>query len=128
MMATYERKSLEPPLHYHPFQEEFIEIISGEMTVRMNGELEVLGPGHQLYIAKKDRKSTRLNSSHDQISYAVFCLKKKKKEYKTLMHRHEHEWVSPSHHSNYDEESACFRRNSMIRTRLQLLVAMDPSR
>src|SRR2546421_9695119 len=27
-----------------------------------------------------DRKSTRLNSSHDQISYAVFCLKKKKKE------------------------------------------------
>src|SRR5216683_5496893 len=30
-----------------------------------------------------DRKSTRLNSSHDQISYAVFCLKKKKKKYKT---------------------------------------------
>src|SRR2546421_8043058 len=27
-----------------------------------------------------DRKSTRLNSSHDQISYAVFCLKKKKKK------------------------------------------------
>src|SRR2546427_2271378 len=29
--------------------------------------------------AKPDRKSTRLNSSHSQISYAVFCLKKKKK-------------------------------------------------
>src|SRR2546421_7884801 len=29
--------------------------------------------------AGQDRKSTRLNSSHDQISYAVFCLKKKKK-------------------------------------------------
>src|SRR2546428_10220900 len=28
--------------------------------------------------ALRDRKSTRLNSSHDQISYAVFCLKKKK--------------------------------------------------
>src|SRR2546421_6278613 len=28
----------------------------------------------------RDRKSTRLNSSHDQISYAVFCLKKKKKK------------------------------------------------
>src|SRR2546421_7227918 len=27
-----------------------------------------------------DRKSTRLNSSHDQISYAVFCLKKKKRD------------------------------------------------
>ena len=30
---------------------------------------------------KIDRKSTRLNSSHDQISYAVFCLKKKKKKF-----------------------------------------------
>src|SRR2546427_6024287 len=29
--------------------------------------------------ARADRKSTRLNSSHSQISYAVFCLKKKKK-------------------------------------------------
>src|SRR5687768_18365673 len=29
----------------------------------------------------RDRKSTRLNSSHGYISYAVFCLKKKKKEY-----------------------------------------------
>src|SRR2546430_8483804 len=29
----------------------------------------------------QDRKSTRLNSSHSQISYAVFCLKKKKKQY-----------------------------------------------
>src|SRR5688572_31824318 len=29
-----------------------------------------------------DRKSTRLNSSHSQISYAVFCLKKKKKKEK----------------------------------------------
>src|SRR2546430_12552745 len=28
---------------------------------------------------ERDRKSTRLNSSHSQISYAVFCLKKKKK-------------------------------------------------
>src|SRR2546422_3110094 len=30
--------------------------------------------------AERDRKSTRLNSSHGYISYAVFCLKKKKKE------------------------------------------------
>src|SRR5688572_32167478 len=32
----------------------------------------------------KDRKSTRLNSSHSQISYAVFCLKKKKKKKKKI--------------------------------------------
>src|SRR5438105_7310455 len=31
----------------------------------------------------EDRKSTRLNSSHEWISYAVFCLKKKKKKKKT---------------------------------------------
>src|SRR2546430_8675042 len=31
-----------------------------------------------------DRKSTRLNSSHSQISYAVFCLKKKNKQHKPL--------------------------------------------
>src|SRR2546430_13114213 len=35
---------------------------------------------------RKDRKSTRLNSSHSQISYAVFCLKKKKFETNTLLH------------------------------------------
>src|SRR2546430_13077171 len=31
-------------------------------------------------MSNRDRKSTRLNSSHSQISYAVFCLKKKKKD------------------------------------------------
>src|SRR2546430_12222977 len=31
-------------------------------------------------VEQRDRKSTRLNSSHSQISYAVFCLKKKKKK------------------------------------------------
>src|SRR5256886_3881495 len=36
-----------------------------------------LGVGNQLIV---DRKSTRLNSSHSQISYAVFCLKKKKND------------------------------------------------
>src|SRR2546430_3034201 len=35
-----------------------------------------------------DRKSTRLNSSHSQISYAVFCLKKKKKRHELCSQRH----------------------------------------
>src|SRR5688572_31656190 len=40
---------------------------------------------HQLgIVADRDRKSTRLNSSHSQISYAVFCLKKKKKKNKNI--------------------------------------------
>src|SRR5438270_1329133 len=37
------------------------------------------------YLVMEDRKSTRLNSSHSQISYAVFCLKKKKKQNKRQM-------------------------------------------
>src|SRR5438874_9961572 len=36
-------------------------------------------PRFSLGFARPDRKSTRLNSSHVEISYAVFCLKKKKK-------------------------------------------------
>src|SRR3989442_9955724 len=35
---------------------------------------------HRSAISSPDRKSTRLNSSHVRISYAVFCLKKKKKK------------------------------------------------
>src|SRR5437899_8222869 len=38
-------------------------------------------PCQQLQAVDRDRKSTRLNSSHLGISYAVFCLKKKKKKY-----------------------------------------------
>src|SRR2546427_3441693 len=42
-------------------------------------------------VGRTDRKSTRLNSSHSQISYAVFCLKKKKKtkENQTITHNNE---------------------------------------
>src|SRR2546429_1749900 len=40
-----------------------------------------------------DRKSTRLNSSHGYISYAVFCLKKKKKK----KHRDRHDHLTPMH-------------------------------
>src|SRR2546430_8400901 len=36
-------------------------------------------PRNRCHAPHSDRKSTRLNSSHSQISYAVFCLKKKKK-------------------------------------------------
>src|SRR2546430_4653794 len=37
----------------------------------------------ELTLAWRNRKSTRLNSSHSQISYAVFCLKKKQREHPT---------------------------------------------
>src|SRR2546422_3055608 len=41
-----------------------------------------------------DRKSTRLNSSHGYISYAVFCLKKKKKKIKNTMMKHQRTIIS----------------------------------
>src|SRR5438874_6766572 len=47
--------------------------------VHAGPELLALGPQH------RDRKSTRLNSSHVEISYAVFCLKKKKHNNKNFI-------------------------------------------
>src|SRR2546430_11163603 len=41
--------------------------------------------GRRPWAPSRDRKSTRLNSSHSQISYAVFCLKKKKRHFRTLL-------------------------------------------
>src|SRR5206468_8006572 len=56
------------------------------VVVHQEDRLGVGGGGHGALPRRggRDRKSTRLNSSHDQISYAVFCLKKKKK---TKKHR-----------------------------------------
>src|SRR5689334_24097532 len=44
------------------------------------GCAEVRHPAGEEHARRRDRKSTRLNSSHSSISYAVFCLKKKKKK------------------------------------------------
>src|SRR5436305_11201039 len=43
--------------------------------------LRVVAVAYRRLPARRDRKSTRLNSSHVRISYAVFCLKKKKTKY-----------------------------------------------
>src|SRR5207245_2997657 len=61
-------------------------------------------PNHQM----RDRKSTRLNSSHGSISYAVFCLKKKKKKNK-LSETHTKNAVTSNHKKNT-------RRNHVIPT------------
>src|SRR2546427_11666479 len=52
----------------------------------------ILG-GRRSAVAHGDRKSTRLNSSHSQISYAVFCLKKKKKKYTTPTPARDSLWI-----------------------------------
>src|SRR3712207_6948121 len=58
----------------------WVAILAGAaMTLWRWGRLEAAGGGRWLVpVAVLDRKSTRLNSSHANISYAVFCLKKKK--------------------------------------------------
>src|SRR5689334_24147744 len=51
-----------------------------QMPVAQRGDHHTGDEGHQQRGGRdRDRKSTRLNSSHSSISYAVFCLKKKKK-------------------------------------------------
>src|SRR3712207_8530746 len=51
-----------------------------EQAVDAGAEPQVEHPHDQAQVRVQDRKSTRLNSSHANISYAVFCLKKKKKK------------------------------------------------
>src|SRR2546430_3849816 len=50
--------------------------VNGKFTKRQGQVYDAVLDVHNY--AKRDRKSTRLNSSHSQISYAVFCLKKKR--------------------------------------------------
>src|SRR2546429_5197970 len=53
--------------------------IVGGIVLLLNRGATYLGKYEHFPVDKEDRKSTRLNSSHGYISYAVFCLKKKKK-------------------------------------------------
>src|SRR2546421_2792532 len=79
----------------HPEGERLQSAAEQERRVRVQRSAEVVGlvpdaldqlgtacdrARHDVRMAVQDRKSTRLNSSHDQISYAVFCLKKKNKK------------------------------------------------
>src|SRR5256885_9128672 len=54
---------------------------------QLNDVADLAGAFPDTKIELRDRKSTRLNSSHLVISYAVFCLKKKKKTHTTARHR-----------------------------------------
>src|SRR5205085_9705586 len=59
-------------------------VVQQERAVLVDGDAAgaqgAAGQVQRQVAAHEDRKSTRLNSSHSQISYAVFCLKKKKKK------------------------------------------------
>src|SRR5687768_18214732 len=57
-----------------------IEDDSAPVALHPGGYVEVVQRIAPLDVELEDRKSTRLNSSHGYISYAVFCLKKKRKK------------------------------------------------
>src|SRR5699024_12052872 len=74
--------------HYKKINQEYPVIIGSEFWYRLTGEenfyqrlTDAIGDIATEYdgskLLEQDRKSTRLNSSHVSISYAVFCLKKK---------------------------------------------------
>lgn len=52
METSYPARSHKPPPHYHPFQEEDFIILSGEMTVRIDGQLRILRQGDTLHIPR----------------------------------------------------------------------------
>src|SRR5690349_22900728 len=62
-------------LSLHP--QEQCEVSRASVVVGMVGTEDIGVPLHGAFGEIEDRKSTRLNSSHVEISYAVFCLKKK---------------------------------------------------
>src|SRR5256886_7027788 len=69
---------LSPPGAFEPQVLDMADVV--KEAERQNGPI--------IDLCKRDRKSTRLNSSHSQISYAVFCLKKKKTQHTTANHTH----------------------------------------
>src|SRR3989440_5976339 len=71
------------PLYWRPGQRSAVSIGGN----RPNANYFLLDGATDTDPTFKDRKSTRLNSSHDQISYAVFCLKKKKTAIRPLHSR-----------------------------------------
>src|SRR2546422_5253270 len=64
-------------------------VLADHLAHRGLGDLHrrLVGAAHVEDVLGRDRKSTRLNSSHGYISYAVFCLKKKKKNNNADQHK-----------------------------------------
>src|SRR5205085_4073807 len=61
-------------------QDSLVSLVTASGEIKPTTYTNVTAQGFGRITAILDRKSTRLNSSHSQISYAVFCLKKKKKK------------------------------------------------
>src|SRR2546422_7884291 len=60
------------------------QLLRDAQSVEAAGAFAIVLESVPRELAARDRKSTRLNSSHGYISYAVFCLKKKKEQKQTV--------------------------------------------
>lgn len=67
MQTTYHSHSTEPPLHYHPQQEEYFTVLAGELTVRIHGNVKTLKPGEHLHIDKNTAHAMWNNSNQKTI-------------------------------------------------------------
>jgi putative monooxygenase len=57
--------------HYHPYSEEFVYVVTGDLVMRVDGEEVRLGAGEALHIPKNVRH--RLENRAEVDAYAVFC-------------------------------------------------------
>lgn len=57
METMYIPFSKEPPVHYHPYQEEYFQVLKGELTVRLNNEVKIYREGATIHIKKYVRHS-----------------------------------------------------------------------
>src|SRR2546430_9287521 len=81
LFRSHHRARLEGEIHAHALQRRHdVAEEDGGIELEAPQGLERHFRGEVRRARERDRKSTRLNSSHSQISYAVFCLKKKKQE------------------------------------------------
>src|SRR2546427_3945158 len=86
--STFSQASLPAPIQVPAGNKVAWETVgSGDITYECRDKANAPGQTEWVFVGpdavlkdRIDRKSTRLNSSHSQISYAVFCLKKKKKK------------------------------------------------
>src|SRR5690349_22758487 len=89
-----------------PYTTLFRSVERPTLTARRRRTGPRAGPAGRRGGDRQDRKSTRLNSSHVEISYAVFCLKKKKKN-----ERYKH---SITHFFIYSHELGLISRDKLI--------------
>lgn len=57
METRYMPFSEEPPVHYHPYQEEHFQVLAGELTVRLNGEVKIYRQGAIIHIKREEPHS-----------------------------------------------------------------------